>query len=67
MLFLPFLFFLYLFFHDNIINSQLCIIEKAGHNVMIEQPKEVNEAIENFINLERFIDDYIEKNKSNNY
>ena len=51
------------FFHDKIINSQLCIIEKAGHSVMVEQPKKVNKAIEIFINIESFIDDYLEKNK----
>ena len=38
------------FFHDKIINSVLCIIEKAGHTVMLEKPKQVNRAIESFIN-----------------
>jgi pimeloyl-ACP methyl ester carboxylesterase len=38
------------FFHDKLKNSQLKIIEKAGHMVMVEQPKQVNKAIENFIN-----------------
>jgi len=39
-----------LFFQEKLINSKLCIIEKAGHNVMLEKPKDVNQAIENFIN-----------------
>ena len=38
------------FFHEKIKNSELCIIDKAGHNVMLEKPKQVNKAIENFIN-----------------
>lgn len=42
------------FFHEKIINSKLCIIEKAGHNVMLEQPKKVNDAMENFINIESY-------------
>jgi pimeloyl-ACP methyl ester carboxylesterase len=42
------------YFHDQIINSKLCIIKKAGHNVMLEKPKDVNHAIENFINIENF-------------
>ena len=37
------------FFHEKIINSKLCIIKKAGHNVMLEKPKDVNPAIESFI------------------
>jgi len=37
------------FFHDKIKNSELHIIDKAGHDVMLEKPKEVNKAIENFI------------------
>lgn len=37
------------FFYDNINNSNLVIIKKAGHMVMIEQPKKLNKAIENFI------------------
>ncbi len=37
------------YFNNKIINSKLCIIKKAGHNVMLEKPKEVNQAIENFI------------------
>jgi pimeloyl-ACP methyl ester carboxylesterase len=49
------------FFHNKLINSQLCIIEKAGHSVMLEQPTLVNKAIENFINIESFIDDYLEE------
>lgn len=38
------------FFHKNIKSSELVIIEKAGHMVMLEHPKRVNKAIENFIN-----------------
>ena len=38
------------FFHDKIINSKLSIIKKAGHIVMLEKPREVNEAIKDFIN-----------------
>jgi pimeloyl-ACP methyl ester carboxylesterase len=38
------------FFHNNIKNSELHIINKAGHMVMLEKPIEVNQAIENFIN-----------------
>ncbi|MCK4371124.1 MAG: alpha/beta hydrolase [Candidatus Lokiarchaeota archaeon] len=38
------------FFHEKIINSKLCIIEEAGHNVMLEKPKDIHQAIENFIN-----------------
>ena len=38
------------FFYEKIKNSELCIIDKAGHNVMLEKPKQVNKAIENFIN-----------------
>ncbi|MFX1316915.1 MAG: alpha/beta fold hydrolase [Promethearchaeota archaeon] len=37
------------YFKDNIQNSELKIINKAGHMVMIEKPKQVNKAIENFI------------------
>ncbi|MFX1593452.1 MAG: alpha/beta fold hydrolase [Promethearchaeota archaeon] len=37
------------FFHDKIKNSDLCIINKAGHAVMLEKPKQVNKAIEKFI------------------
>ena len=38
------------FFHDKIKNSEINIIDKAGHNVMLEKPKQVNTAIEKFIN-----------------
>ncbi|GAH02845.1 unnamed protein product, partial [marine sediment metagenome] len=38
------------FFHKKINNSELVIIEKAGHLVMLEQPKKINKAIVNFIN-----------------
>jgi pimeloyl-ACP methyl ester carboxylesterase len=37
------------FFHDKISNSELHIIKKAGHGVMLERPKQVNQAIEKFI------------------
>ncbi|MFX1417314.1 MAG: alpha/beta fold hydrolase [Promethearchaeota archaeon] len=37
------------FFHDKIKNSELYIINKAGHGVMLEKPNQVNKAIENFI------------------
>ncbi|MFX1501558.1 MAG: alpha/beta fold hydrolase [Promethearchaeota archaeon] len=38
------------FFNEKIINSKLYIIEEAAHSVIVEKPKEVNHAIENFIN-----------------
>jgi len=38
------------FFNEKIKTSELVIIEKAGHIVMLEQPKKVNKTIENFIN-----------------
>lgn len=38
------------FFHKKMRNSELVIIENAGHLAMIEQPKKLNEAIENYIN-----------------
>lgn len=37
------------FLHSKIKNSQLKIIPEAGHMVMWEKPKEVNEAIANFV------------------
>ncbi|UCC21324.1 MAG: alpha/beta hydrolase [Promethearchaeota archaeon] len=37
------------FFHDKIKNSELYIINKAGHGVMLEKPHQVNKTIENFI------------------
>lgn len=37
------------FFHDKIKNSELQIINKAGHMVMLEKPIEFNQTIENFI------------------
>ncbi len=37
------------FFHDKIINSVLHIIDKSGHGVLLEKPKEVNQALEEFI------------------
>ncbi len=36
------------FFHEKIKNSELCVINKAGHFVTLEKPKQVNKAIENF-------------------
>ncbi len=39
------------FFHDKIKNSELYIIDKSGHAVMLEKPNEVNKAIEDFINI----------------
>ena len=38
------------FFHDKILNSVLHIVDKAGHGVMLEKPKEVNQVIKDFIN-----------------
>lgn len=38
------------FFHKRIENSELGIINNAGHLVMMDQPKKLNEAIENYIN-----------------
>ena len=40
------------FLQEKITGSRLKIIEKAGHMVMIEQPKAVNAAIQKFINEE---------------
>lgn len=37
------------FFHDKIKSSEFSLIDKAGHGVMLEKPKEVNSAIENFM------------------
>jgi pimeloyl-ACP methyl ester carboxylesterase len=37
------------FSHNKIKNSELLIINKAGHMVMLEKPNEVNQAIESFI------------------
>ncbi|MFX0043641.1 MAG: alpha/beta fold hydrolase [Candidatus Hodarchaeota archaeon] len=47
------------YFNNKIINSKLSIIKKAGHSVTLEKPKEVNKAIEDFINIEDFIDNHI--------
>ncbi|MFX1327325.1 MAG: alpha/beta fold hydrolase [Promethearchaeota archaeon] len=38
------------FFHERIKNSNLCIIKKAGHYLMLEKPNQISKAIENFIN-----------------
>jgi len=38
------------YFHDKIKNSELHIINKAGHMVMVEKHTEFNQAIKNFIN-----------------
>ncbi len=37
------------FFHDKIKNSELNIIDEAGHDVMLEKPDQVNKVIERFI------------------
>jgi len=37
------------YFHEKIEKSELVIIEKAGHMVMLEKPEEFNQAIENFM------------------
>jgi pimeloyl-ACP methyl ester carboxylesterase len=37
------------FFHDKIPNSVFHIIDKSGHGVMLEKPKEVNWTIEDFL------------------
>ena len=37
------------YFHDNIMNSKLELIENGGHMVMLEKSKEVNKAIRKFI------------------
>lgn len=37
------------YLHDNIKNSQLKIVEEAGHMVMVEKPAAVNEAIAGFL------------------
>ena len=37
------------YFRNNIKNSELHIINKAGHMVMLEKPNKVNQAIENYI------------------
>jgi pimeloyl-ACP methyl ester carboxylesterase len=38
------------FFHKRIKNSELVIIDNAGHLAMMDQPKKLNEAMENYIN-----------------
>jgi len=38
------------FFHQKIKDSELTVVENAGHMVMLEKPKEVNLAVENFLN-----------------
>ncbi len=37
------------YFHEEIKNSELSIINKAGHYLMVEKPIELNNAIKNFI------------------
>ncbi|MEJ2279781.1 MAG: alpha/beta hydrolase [Candidatus Lokiarchaeota archaeon] len=37
------------YFRKNIQNSNLEIIENAGHSVMIEKPNQVNKVIESYI------------------
>ncbi len=38
-----------MFFNEKIVNSKLIVIPKASHMVMLEQPQEVNKAIEEFL------------------
>ena len=38
-----------MYFNDKIQQSDLILIDKAGHIVMLEKPEEVNQAILNFI------------------
>ncbi len=35
--------------HEQILNSELILIEGAGHMVMLEKPREVEEAVESFV------------------
>jgi len=35
--------------HEHIPNSELILIEGAGHMVMLEKPHKVAEAVENFV------------------
>ncbi len=37
------------YMHDHIEGSVLCIVPDAGHNVMVEQPERVNEAIDGWL------------------
>ncbi|KKN37677.1 hypothetical protein LCGC14_0761190, partial [marine sediment metagenome] len=37
------------YFHKKLKNSELVLIENAGHMAMLEKPAEVNNSIENFI------------------
>jgi pimeloyl-ACP methyl ester carboxylesterase len=37
------------FFNDNIKDSELVVINEAGHMVMLEKPEDLNQAIKNFI------------------
>jgi pimeloyl-ACP methyl ester carboxylesterase len=37
------------YMHNHIEGSVLCIVPHAGHNVMVEQPKRVNEAIDEWL------------------
>ncbi|MBA7669604.1 hypothetical protein ES703_77736 [subsurface metagenome] len=38
------------FFYEKLKTSELIIIDKASHMVMLEKPKELNQAIKEFIN-----------------
>jgi len=38
------------YFHEKIKNSELILIDRAGHYVMLEKPEELNQAIVEFIN-----------------
>ena len=35
--------------HEEIPNSELMLIEGAGHMVMLEKPRDVSEAVERFV------------------
>ncbi|MFW9945800.1 MAG: alpha/beta fold hydrolase [Candidatus Odinarchaeota archaeon] len=37
------------YFHEKVQKSKLVIVEKAGHMIMLEKPKEVNQAIKDFL------------------
>ena len=43
------------YFHDKIKSSELVLINRAGHFVMLEKPEEVNQAIKEFINKYLFV------------
>ena len=37
------------YLHDNIPNSTMHVIEKAGHSVMLEQPREFNDHVKDWM------------------